>query len=388
MQSSADGYSARGQCAPCSSGRSSRLTRSRRERLDLLNRVAGARPLSERVLEAPASTCEGAPFALRVCAPSLHLLSPLFSLIRYVLQLLASRLPSGAAGAVGAWQRYCAFPRSPSCQVSLLVRHPWVDQRTSRVEYQRRARVSSSPLSCSHPGNSARPWREGASLASLVLDVQASLSAHSHAPLGHAFPSAAPGGPSSAAQLSGQLSRKLSLDGSAQLDAALDALSNDELRRCIVEPETALLPLLAALAATSEASDVISELQASNLAAAQANIALAEEAANLRSALQLVRSTDFAEAQKRNTAACAAATALRDRCSTSTLLRELQALRKADEEEGDEMERKLVSGEVGAEAFVKAYKPLRARVHVRGAKAAAVEEERREAFRGSLGGGL
>jgi len=273
-------------------------------------------------------------------------------------QKTGTRLSRGGAGAVGA-TAHAPCQRSPASQararprrqVSLHVTHPWVDARSLSVEYGRcgAGRRGSLRLlyrlSCS-PTRSARPWREGASLASLVQHVLDTLAAHARAPLNHAYSSAAAGpergsgaGAASAAAGSSSLLRQLSLDGSDALAERLQSLSTAELFRCITCPEDAMTPLLASVAADSEASAVVAELRASNTAAAAANLELAEQAVNLRQQAAIVRSTDYAAARARHDAAAEAAAALRERCATSTLCAALGELAKADEAEADKARR-------------------------------------------------
>ena len=233
-----------------------------------------------------------------------------------------------------------------------------------------------------------RPWREGASLASLVIHVQESLATHSRAPLDHTFPpasvpprSTSEPAASASADPSAHL-RQLSLDGSDGLLERLRALSNEELLSCLATPEDSPLPsLLLSVAQQSEALSVVSQLRSSNAAAAAANLELAESATGLRSQLAIIRSTDFAAAQQRYSAAAEAQQRLLARVSTPVLLQELQKLARADEAEGERLEAALL-GEVGegeggvgalsAEAFVKAYKAVRLRFHTREMKLAAL----------------
>lgn len=339
----------------------------RREREELLSRVAGARLLNAEgsLLEVPATTLEGAQFSLRMCACApTHQRAPH---ARSRAQQALARVPGRGAGAVGA--PVAVPPPAPSTS-----RRP----RRSRCRSRTRGLTRAAGW-CSTPGaparrcparralsaaRSARPWREGASLAALVSHVVDSLGSQARAPLDHAWPSAQTASTSSAL-------RSLSLDGSDALAARLQALSSAELARCLASPEEALAPLLCQLAAESEAQAVVRQLRASNAAAAQANLELAEEAAGLRAQVAIVRSTDFEAARRAYCEAVEEAAALREKCGTPALRAALAERARADEAEGEALEARLAAGEVGVEAFVRAYKAARARFHLREMKRAA-----------------
>ncbi len=223
---------------------------------------------------------------------------------------------------------------------------------------------------------SARPWREGSSLASLVGDVQATLSSHARAPPGHAFTATAAGTSSSGGPLisSGPnavagLMRSLSLDGADACAARLAALPNAELLACLTDTD-AFHAVLSRAAAESEAAAVAAQLRESNAAAASANLALAAEAADIRTAIAIVRSTDFASAKARYDAAAARQAALRERTSVAALVKQLAEGAAADERASDQAEQQLLSGDLAPEAFVKTYKALRLRYHTRELKRA------------------
>jgi len=328
--------------------------------------VAGARLLNAEgsLLEVPATTLEGAQFSLRMCAcASTHQRAPH---ARSRAQQALARVPGRGAGAVGTPVAVPppALPLTPPAQVSLQVTHPWVDPRSRLVQYARRAGPPLPGLALLSAARSARPWREGASLAALVQHVVDALGSQARAPLDHAWPSAQAASASSAL-------RSLSLDGSDALAARLQALSSAELARCLASPAEALAPLLCQLAAESEAQAVVRQLRASNAAAAQANLELAEEAAGLRAQVAIVRSTDFEAARRAYCEAAEAAAALREKCGTPALRAALAERARADEAEGEALEARLAAGEVGVEAFVRAYKAARARFHLREMKRAA-----------------
>jgi len=207
---------------------------------------------------------------------------------------------------------------------------------------------------------SARPWREGASLAALVSDVQQTLRACGRAPAGHAASAAASAGPPSVAGLL----RSLSLDGADVCAVRLAALATSELAKLLTDP-AAFTTLLAGAAQDSEAAALAQQLRSATRSAAEANLALAQEAAELRQQCAIVRSSDFAPAKARYDAAVLRQQTLRERCSASTLLAQLAAGCAEDEASSDDLERRLVAGELQADAWLKAYKPLRTRMHVR-----------------------
>ena len=249
------------------------------------------------------------------------------------------------------------FPvEPPELSVTLTVRHPWVDAASRGVSY-----------------SASRPWREGSSLAALVGDVQAALAAIGKAPEGHVRVVTSSSSSSSAGQASpvAGLMRTLSLDGGDACVTALNALSSAQLVECLVEPSTHFLPLCLAAAKRSEAAALTASLRASNAAAAQLNISLAQEAADLRAQSAIIRSTDFTPAKQRYDDAAAQQAELLARVSVPGLVQQLQAAASRDETDSEALEASFLGGQLPADQFARQHKALRARYHLRMLKRAA-----------------
>ena len=250
------------------------------------------------------------------------------------------------------------FPvEPPELSVTLTVRHPWVDAASRGVSY-----------------SASRPWREGSSLAALVGDVQAALAATGKAPEGHVrVVTSSSSSSSSAGQASpvAGLMRTLSLVGGDACVTALNALSSAQLVECLVEPSTHFLPLCLAAAKRSEAAALTASLRASNAAAAQLNISLAQEAADLRAQSAIIRSTDFTPAKQRYDDAAAQQAELLARVSVPGLVQQLQAAASRDEAESEALEAAFLGGSLPADQFTRQHKALRARYHLRMLKRAA-----------------
>jgi len=216
-----------------------------------------------------------------------------------------------------------------------------------------------------------------------VADVRASLAAQgvSLAPRGAG--AAPPSPPSHAARDDpsvATLLRNLSLDaaggaggagGAADaLRARLDALPTSALRNLLVDDDS-FAALLADAAAASEAAALVEQLRASVVDAAQRNLRLAVEAADLRSQCAIVRATDFAPAKAAYDAAAARQVALLQRCAPAQLLAALAASAAEDDAASEALEAQLLAGELPADAFLRQFRPLRRRYHMRELKRAA-----------------
>ena len=239
---------------------------------------------------------------------------------------------------------------APQLSVSLTLCHPWVDATSRAVSY-----------------SASRPWREGSSLAALVGDVQAALAATGKAPEGTAWSgglgsNTGSGGP--AAPVAG-LMRTLSLDGGDACVASLNGLTSQQLVDCLVEPTTHFLPLCLSAARRSEAAALTASLRASNAAAAQLNVSLAQEASDLRAQSAIIRLTDFAPAKQRYDEAAAQQVALLARVSVPGLVQQLQAAAQLDEAESEALEAAFLAGQLPADQFARQHKALRARFHLR-----------------------
>jgi hypothetical protein len=323
-------------------------TRRDRQLTELIQRVPGARPLNGEasLLEAPCVTSDGVPFSLRVCV-----FSPVLSLPPrprcFVTRATMCIIPNSALP--------LGFPvEPPELSVTLTVRHPWVDPASRGVNY-----------------TASRPWREGSSLAALVGDVQAALAATGKAPEGHArVGNSSSSGAGQASPVAG-LMRTLSLDGGDTCVAALNALTSAQLVGCLAEPSVHFLPLCLAAAKRSEAAALTASLRASNAAAAQLNVSLAQEAADLRAQSAIIRSTDFNPAKQRYDAAAAQQAELVARVSVPGLVQQLQVAASRDEAESEALEASFLGGQLAADQFARQHKALRARYHLRMLKRAA-----------------
>jgi ESCRT-I complex subunit VPS37 len=173
------------------------------------------------------------------------------------------------------------------------------------------------------------------------------------------------------------LLRSLSLDAAGgaagtvdALRARLEALPASALRNLILD-DAAFAALLAEAAAASEAAALAEQLRASVVDAAQRNLRLAAEAADLRSQCAIVRATDFAPAKAAYDEAAARQAALLQRCAPAALLAALGAAAAEDDAAAEALEAQLLAGEVAPDAFLKQFRPLRRRYHMRQLKRAA-----------------
>ena len=224
--------------------------------------------------------------------------------------------------------------------------HPWVNAATRRIDY-----------------SLSRPWRDGSSLAGLVMDVLDALQANAKAPAGHA--AAVASSASARPHPVAGLMRSSSLDGGDACVAALRSMTSAQLADCLTEPATHFVPVCAAAAACSEAAAVVASLRASNVEAAQLNCSLAQEAADIRSQSAIVRSTDFAPAKARYDAAAQAQADLIARCSVPVLAKQLADAAAQDEVDSEACEAAFVGGQLPVEQFVRQHKALRVRYHTR-----------------------
>lgn len=264
------------------------------------------------------------------------------------------------------------------------MQHPWVDPATRRVDYSScvpcLSQTKRALFRLTHVSSflSARPWREGSSLAALVADVRASLAA-----LGVSLPRGSGGASTTPLSPGGRddasvatLLRSLSLgDGTAggaaaALHARLEALPASALRNLLTD-DSAFATLLADVAAASEAAALAEQLRASVVDAAQRNLRLAAEAADLRSQCAIVRATDFAPAKAAYDEAAARQAALMARCAPAALLAALGAAAAEDDVASEALEVQLLAGEIAPDAFLKQFRPLRRRYHMRQLKRAA-----------------
>lgn len=211
-------------------------------------------------------------------------------------------------------------------------------------------------------------------------DVRASLAAQgwSLPRAGGPAPSAASASPSGRDDASvASLLRSLSLDAGAGAGAAadalrarLDALPTSALRALLTD-DPPFAALIADAAAASEAAALAEQLRASVVDAAQRNLRLAAEAGDLRAQCAIVRATDFADAKAEYDAAAARQAALLARCAPAALLAALGAAAAADDAEAEALEAQLLAGDVAPDAFLKAFRPLKRRFHLRQLKRAA-----------------
>jgi hypothetical protein len=107
---------------------------------------------------------------------------------------------------------------------------------------------------------------------------------------------------------------------------------------------------------------------------ARANIALAEEAADLRSQISVIRAVDMKPVAEAYAAAKAKTDALVGEHDVGSALRSLQERARASDAKSEEVHEKWLDGEIkGVDAFVEEFRRLREKHHEDAVKASIVE---------------